>query len=165
MICSLVCAISRGSSTAVIARGSAACRNVLLMAVTDSARAPIGALYVAASKHPRRRCIFEDAHDVSRLVRLRSEIVTDQFCEATRGSARSEVAARALAGRAARAWKSVHPKKVIEVTKRAQVEASDRRSRPRAILHPDGDRPSTFTITTTTTTTTEGTSARVVQRC
>ena len=33
----------------------------------------------------------------------------------------------------------------------------------RAILHPDGDRPSTFTITTTTTT--DGTSARVVRRC
>ena len=154
MICSLVCAISRGSSTAVIARGSAACRDVLLMAVTDSARAPIGALYVAVDAFLKSPV----SHDVSRLVRLRSEIATDQFAKA-RAGARETRLPLALSRRV---WKSGHPKKVMEGKKRT-LGRGDRRSRPRAILHPDGDRPSKFTITTTTTT--DGTSARVVRRC
>jgi hypothetical protein len=164
MICSLVCAISRGSSTAVIARGSAACRNVLLMAVTDSARAPIGALYVAASKHPRRRRLFEVALYLT---------TSHGLCAYDRKSQRTnlrrharERAKRVCHYRSALASRlEVGPPKKGHGRKEAYpgAEASDRRSRPRAILHPDGDRPS-FTITTTTTTT-EGTSARVVRRC
>ena len=135
MICSLVCAISRGSSTAVIARGSAACRNVLLMAVTDSARAPIGALYVAASKHPRRRCIFEVAlylttsHGLCAYGRKSQRPILRRHARRARrrGSARREVASRT--------WKSGRPKKVmVEKRQRSRAQGSDRRKRGRSYI-------------------------------
>ena len=124
MICSLVCAISRGSSTAVIARGSAACRNVLLMAVTDSARAPIGALYVAASKHPRRRCIFEVALYLT---------TSHGLCAYGRKSQRTN-SAKARARRAGAREERLPPELGSRADQRSRAQGSDRRKRGRSYI-------------------------------
>ena len=66
--------MSRGSSTAVIARGSAPFRYVFLTAETDSVRAPISALGVVAS-HRRGFALPERAYVWNNCLRERGSVM------------------------------------------------------------------------------------------